>query len=108
MQSLNAITADDDQYDYAFAWLTDTQFNVESDPRIFKEQLDWIVDHADENKIKYVFHTGDIVNRTFEEKQWELADDYMKILEENEDRKSTRLNSSHVSISYAVFCLKKK
>src|SRR5690554_7384201 len=25
----------------------------------------------------------------------------------NEDRKSTRLNSSHVRISYAVFCLKK-
>src|SRR5437868_10031960 len=27
---------------------------------------------------------------------------------EYQDRKSTRLNSSHVSISYAVFCLKKK
>src|SRR5690606_40535774 len=27
---------------------------------------------------------------------------------EDEDRKSTRLNSSHVKISYAVFCLKKK
>src|SRR5690242_20929800 len=26
----------------------------------------------------------------------------------SEDRKSTRLNSSHMSISYAVFCLKKK
>src|SRR5690554_7774964 len=26
----------------------------------------------------------------------------------SEDRKSTRLNSSHVRISYAVFCLKKK
>src|SRR5207249_5916167 len=26
----------------------------------------------------------------------------------DKDRKSTRLNSSHVSISYAVFCLKKK
>src|SRR5690606_40489406 len=26
----------------------------------------------------------------------------------NRDRKSTRLNSSHVKISYAVFCLKKK
>src|SRR5690625_6347425 len=26
----------------------------------------------------------------------------------NLDRKSTRLNSSHVAISYAVFCLKKK
>src|SRR5437870_7401634 len=27
---------------------------------------------------------------------------------EGQDRKSTRLNSSHVAISYAVFCLKKK
>src|SRR5207249_12187360 len=30
------------------------------------------------------------------------------LLLERLDRKSTRLNSSHVSISYAVFCLKKK
>src|SRR5690606_40977719 len=29
-------------------------------------------------------------------------------VEELVDRKSTRLNSSHVKISYAVFCLKKK
>src|SRR5690606_41677226 len=29
-------------------------------------------------------------------------------LTEDEDRKSTRLNSSHVKSSYAVFCLKKK
>src|SRR3712207_7968498 len=28
--------------------------------------------------------------------------------QEVEDRKSTRLNSSHANISYAVFCLKKK
>src|SRR3989442_7578185 len=31
-----------------------------------------------------------------------------QVLEEQLDRKSTRLNSSHVRISYAVFCLKKK
>src|SRR5437870_10317126 len=29
-------------------------------------------------------------------------------LDRSKDRKSTRLNSSHVAISYAVFCLKKK
>src|SRR5690606_41286742 len=29
-------------------------------------------------------------------------------IDDNSDRKSTRLNSSHVKISYAVFCLKKK
>src|SRR2546422_6138210 len=32
----------------------------------------------------------------------------MKPFGSNEDRKSTRLNSSHGYISYAVFCLKKK
>src|SRR3712207_8013881 len=31
-----------------------------------------------------------------------------QLAEEREDRKSTRLNSSHANISYAVFCLKKK
>src|SRR5690625_5701243 len=39
-------------------------------------------------------------------------DDFSKRYQNNEtislDRKSTRLNSSHVAISYAVFCLKKK
>src|SRR5574343_1647368 len=28
--------------------------------------------------------------------------------DQRQDRKSTRLNSSHITISYAVFCLKKK
>src|SRR3712207_7374034 len=32
----------------------------------------------------------------------------IKSVAEIEDRKSTRLNSSHANISYAVFCLKKK
>src|SRR5437667_1790538 len=30
------------------------------------------------------------------------------VLDGRRDRKSTRLNSSHITISYAVFCLKKK
>src|SRR5690606_39798639 len=32
----------------------------------------------------------------------------LPVLPRDRDRKSTRLNSSHVKISYAVFCLKKK
>src|SRR5690625_5754673 len=43
------------------------------------------------------------------------AEDMRKVMQNNSkvayflaDRKSTRLNSSHVAISYAVFCLKKK
>src|SRR2546426_2874250 len=36
------------------------------------------------------------------------AMDYSIVLVASADRKSTRLNSSHLVISYAVFCLKKK
>src|SRR5690606_39868100 len=45
----------------------------------------------------YPIWKGDFPNSHFEYAQ------YSKL-----DRKSTRLNSSHVKISYAVFCLKKK
>src|SRR5690606_25092074 len=38
----------------------------------------------------------------------ERADAAHRAIEREQDRKSTRLNSSHVKISYAVFCLKKK
>src|SRR5947207_10622166 len=37
-----------------------------------------------------------------------VAPDTRGLLPDTEDRKSTRLNSSHTVISYAVFCLKKK
>src|SRR5437868_8925205 len=39
---------------------------------------------------------------------WQAARQYALSPAPGSDRKSTRLNSSHVSISYAVFCLKKK
>ena len=37
-----------------------------------------------------------------------LKKDLYKLMTDSQDRKSTRLNSSHKPISYAVFCLKKK
>src|SRR2546422_7810996 len=55
---------------------------------------------------KALFATG--VTRSY---AWrvEQLDRMGRLLQENEaDRKSTRLNSSHGYISYAVFCLKKK
>src|SRR3712207_7209689 len=38
----------------------------------------------------------------------EVHDPRIALLDQLLDRKSTRLNSSHANISYAVFCLKKK
>src|SRR5699024_12260675 len=49
-----------------------------------------------------------LVNRTVLIQLEERKYYYNQTLERKTDRKSTRLNSSHVSISYAVFCLKRK
>src|SRR5204863_9465780 len=55
--------------------------------------------HSDCTRTVALVHNGIIEN----------ADVLRKRLEQDgQDRKSTRLNSSHVEISYAVFCLKKK
>src|SRR5690554_7665322 len=52
----------------------------------------------------YVFNNAEHAANLFALK--EFGNIYTRIM--NPDRKSTRLNSSHVRISYAVFCLKKK
>src|SRR3989442_9798629 len=49
--------------------------------------------------VQVVQHLGDVG-------RMHLGDHALKVTDG--DRKSTRLNSSHVRISYAVFCLKKK
>src|SRR5690606_10463173 len=55
-----------------------------------------------------VFHDLGNTNFTFlsPNDDYDQAANFTIII--NADRKSTRLNSSHVKISYAVFCLKKK
>src|SRR5947209_11783260 len=50
---------------------------------------------------------GDSTRRFEEQNDREAAED-PAIRRKYTDRKSTRLNSSHANISYAVFCLKKK
>src|SRR5690554_7652834 len=53
------------------------------------------------NGFRYWFNQEEI-------KEINLNNEQYQIKSPEEDRKSTRLNSSHVRISYAVFCLKKK
>src|SRR5690606_9167243 len=53
---------------------------------------------------KYVANCHKIPQKEFEKRLLQIG----QIVQSLKDRKSTRLNSSHVKISYAVFCLKKK
>ena len=70
------------------------------------DQIPW------DGKLEYdyqIWIDSDIVFNT--NQFWQLLDLANNGEEEKEitaDRKSTRLNSSHITISYAVFCLKKK
>src|SRR5690348_17555790 len=58
-----------------------------------------------------VYELGEVHNNIFVGKEVGRSDDDLRSALKAHlggDRKSTRLNSSHPSISYAVFCLKKK
>src|SRR5699024_11536281 len=59
-----------------------------------------ILKHSDDDKF-----TDEEVNEQIKDIE---QNENIKYNSEQIDRKSTRLNSSHVSISYAVFCLKQK
>ncbi len=67
---------------FSFVWFSDTQYYSESYPHIFENQVNWIVDAAEGLNLKYVFHTGDLVDKHYDPKQWEVADSNMKILDD--------------------------
>src|SRR5690606_42133413 len=58
------------------------------------------------NRTEYATAVQDILGVKVEKKDLLPRDDEGNGFDNAADRKSTRLNSSHVKISYAVFCLK--
>ncbi|WP_141433214.1 lamin tail domain-containing protein [Bacillus sp. 03113] len=77
------IPSSPDQYDYTFVWMSDTQYYADSYPWIYERMTNWIAEKQEEMKIKYVFHTGDIVDKADQEYQWKDADKFMKVLDDN-------------------------
>jgi len=71
-----------DPYDFSFVWMSDTQYYSQSYPQIYQKIVNWIVDQKDKMNIKYVIHTGDVVDKSYQEYQWIEADKDMKVLED--------------------------
>lgn len=69
-------------YDFAFAWETDTQYYSEEFFQHYLKMNNWIVDNKDKLNIRYVIHTGDIVDDFDMPYEWENADEAMKILDD--------------------------
>src|SRR5690606_41307488 len=80
---------------------------ISGDARSPQQQQQW--DQAEASLLEGLYQMA-VDGRTETSECSRLASDVYRRLEAaySEDRKSTRLNSSHVKISYAVFCLKKK
>ncbi|PAE15913.1 hypothetical protein CHH91_12005 [Virgibacillus sp. 7505] len=76
------IAIEDEDYDYSFVWMSDTQYYSESYPHIYNEQVNWIAENKDKLNIDYVMHTGDLVNFSDQEYQWEVADKAMQVLDD--------------------------
>ncbi len=69
-------------YDFAFAWLSDTQIYAQKYPSHFNKVNKWIVANWEDWKLSYVIHTGDIIDDWDAAYQWEAADKAMKIFDD--------------------------
>jgi hypothetical protein len=65
---------------FSIVWVTDTQYLSEKYPKNFDMLCNWIVDYSDALNVKAVVHTGDIVERNWNRREWEAANHAMSIL----------------------------
>src|SRR5690625_3817231 len=102
---------------WAFYWMTFGTVDelIQVTPQYVHVPDDWS-NYRKNSSMKYGYATYQMTIRMNESDIGEIVSLYMPSIatayelrvNDELDRKSTRLNSSHVAISYAVFCLKKK
>lgn len=63
---------------FTFAWMSDTQGYCAVAPGTFAAMTNWIVEHQAEWNIRYVLHTGDIVNDMRRQREWDAAAEAMR------------------------------
>ncbi|MFD0712256.1 S-layer homology domain-containing protein [Paenibacillus sp. GCM10027626] len=71
----------EDRYDFTIGWMSDTQYYSQSYPYIYQSIVQWFADNKDRINLKYIVHTGDIVDKEYQEYEWIEADKDMKVLE---------------------------
>src|SRR5690606_23841016 len=122
----NATTYDVGVGYFTSGWIADTARGIAKFAQS-RGQARWIVGHVlQEKDLDCIVNSKNLADKEYEAKRIfeEDVDRVFSAIQEDarlvlawlirdgivdlRDRKSTRLNSSHVKISYAVFCLKKK
>lgn len=67
---------------FSLIGLPDTQNYSDSYPQIYTAQTNWVVDNRAPLDICYVSHYGDITNNADQLRQWQNADDSMRVLDD--------------------------
>lgn len=71
-----------EQYDFSFAWITDTQYYSEQYHDNFTALTNYITENREELGIEYLIHTGDIVDEWDEEEQYIFASNQLSKFEQ--------------------------
>jgi len=58
---IDGLLQDPADYDLAVSHITDTQYLTESYPEVYAQLVSWIADNADDRKIAFATHTGDLI-----------------------------------------------
>src|SRR3712207_7510274 len=85
-----------------------TLFRSKKEKRKIMAEKTYPMTAAEKEQLEKELEELKLVRRPEVVERIKIARSYGDLSENSEDRKSTRLNSSHANISYAVFCLKKK
>src|SRR5690625_1950594 len=103
---------------FVYSYLTEGIYNTKRSYKGYQKKRRLLQATIDYFQVKNILGTPEFQIDPNKEKANQFGKEayiklhYIKAIEtftkEELDRKSTRLNSSHVAISYAVFCLKKK
>lgn len=67
---------------YTIAWLSDTQHYSRKYPALFRDQTRFLQENAERLSLVYVVHTGDLVHNRDDARQWAVADEAMRTLDE--------------------------
>jgi len=65
---------------FSIIWITDTQYLSYKIPDNFDTMCNWIATYSETLNVKAVLHTGDIVERAWNKREWARADNSMSIL----------------------------
>ena len=74
VEPAHADDVDRSEYDFTFAWESDTQYYNEDFPHHQTAIHDYVLAEREDKNIQFLFHTGDVVDEKDKAYQWENAD----------------------------------